>query len=62
MATDSEPSGEKQTECKLAVYMAESLRDELDRHCVNTGSDEEESRSKVIRRALREYFRRHPIR
>lgn len=46
-------------EKRVVCYMSRPLYDELERRS-ETGEEECDNRSKVIRKALREYFRRHP--
>lgn len=44
---------------KLVIYVSQTMLTELDRRAENEG-EEGESRGFIVRRALREYFRRHP--
>lgn len=52
------PSDQLQSERRVVVYMPETLVAELDKRAA-MAPDEGWSRSKLIRAALREYFRRH---
>lgn len=52
------PSDQLQSERRVVVYMPETLVAELDKRAA-LAPDEGWSRSKLIRAALREYFRRH---
>ena len=54
MSESTEPN-----DVKKQIYVTRSLADEWERRA-NTGGDDAESESKIARRALREYFRRHP--
>lgn len=55
---DENPNEQIQSERRVVVYMPETLVAELDRRAA-LAPDEGWSRSKLIRAALREYFRRH---
>lgn len=46
---------------KLVVYVSTPMLEEIDRRSVHEG-EEGESRGFVVRKALREHFRRHPMR
>lgn len=50
-----------QSETKTIVYMPQSLKDECERRA-SASNEEGYSVSKLVRTALREYFRRHPER
>ena len=47
------------SECKVVIYMPQSLKDELVRRAKGSNS-EGYSVSKLARTAFREYFKRHP--
>lgn len=57
------PSGAEANDSQFLVRMPASLRAELARHAEHEEREEGEdvSDSKIVRRALREYFRRHPL-
>lgn len=57
MSGDSNPN-DPLTE-KLVTYVSKGMLDEVDRRSILEG-EEGESRGFVVRKALREYFRRHP--
>ena len=59
METNQSRGSEGCSETKIVVYMPTTLYDELVRRAESANS-EGYSRSKVVRMALREYFRRHP--
>lgn len=59
MGTETHQARPDEKLVKVAVYMPESMKDELIRRA-ETADPERPSSSKVVRDAVREYSKRHP--
>ena len=51
-------SSQRQAETTVTIYMPRSLREELE---ARVAASDDENFSRIVRQAIREHFKRHPL-